>query len=142
MKMRYFWVYDKVAQDAYDVKWYPSQENLADYQSKHHPEAHHTAVRPWYLHKDNSPLVLPWAIRPSTLKGCLGNLPKGYIRNIPLPRVPIQQSPMSQVSQVGHMIPDYFKLSYVDPTYDSPCSKVEGAAYVFSPAWHAIAIIT
>ncbi len=31
-------------------------ENLADYQSKHHPGAHHTAVRPYYLHEKNSPL--------------------------------------------------------------------------------------
>ncbi len=37
MEMRYFWVCDKVAQDAYNVKWHPRQENLADYQSKHPP---------------------------------------------------------------------------------------------------------
>ncbi len=36
MEMRYFWVCDKIAQDAYSVKWYPGQENLANYQSKHH----------------------------------------------------------------------------------------------------------
>jgi hypothetical protein len=41
MKMHYFWVCDKVARDAYDVKWHPGQEILADYQSKHHPRAHH-----------------------------------------------------------------------------------------------------
>ena len=46
MEMQYFWVCDKVAQDAYNVKWHPSQENLADYQSKHHPGAHNTAVSP------------------------------------------------------------------------------------------------
>jgi hypothetical protein len=46
MEMRYFWVCDKIAQNAYDVKWHPGQENLADYQSKHHPGTHHTAVRP------------------------------------------------------------------------------------------------
>jgi hypothetical protein len=45
MEMQYFWVCDKVAHDAYDVKWHPGQENLADYQSKYHPRAHHTAVR-------------------------------------------------------------------------------------------------
>jgi hypothetical protein len=77
MEMRFFWVCDKVAQDAYDVKWNPGKENLADYQSKHHPGAHHTAVCPWYLHEVNSPLVLPRTSRPSTLKGCVGNLPKG-----------------------------------------------------------------
>jgi hypothetical protein len=75
MEMRYFWVWDKVAQDAYDVKWHSDQENLADYQSKYHVRAHHQAACPWYLHEKNSPLVLPWAIRPSTLKGCVGTLP-------------------------------------------------------------------
>jgi hypothetical protein len=72
----------------------------------------------------------------------VGTLPKGYIRNFPLPRVTIRQSPMSQVSQVRHRIPDYYEISYKDPIYDSPCSIVESAAYAFSPAWHAIAINT
>jgi hypothetical protein len=36
MEVRYFWVGDKVAQEAYIIKWHPGQENLADYQSKHH----------------------------------------------------------------------------------------------------------
>jgi hypothetical protein len=79
MEMRYFWVGEKEAQDIYDIKWHPGQENLADYQSKHHLGSHHQAVRPWYLHEINSPLVLPRATRPSTLKGCVGNLPEGYI---------------------------------------------------------------
>ena len=56
MEMRYFWVCDKIAQDAYNVKWHPGQENLAGYQSKHHTGAHHQAVRPWYLHEQSSPL--------------------------------------------------------------------------------------
>ena len=87
MEMRYFWVGDKVAQDIYSLSWHPGQENLADYQSKHHPGAHHTAVRPYYLHEENSPLELPRAQRPSTLKGCVGTLQDGYVRNVPLPRV-------------------------------------------------------
>jgi hypothetical protein len=56
MEMRYFGVCDKVAQDAYDVKWHPGQEKLADYQSKHHIGAHHQAIHPWCLHE---PSVLP-----------------------------------------------------------------------------------
>ena len=41
------------------IIWRPGQENLADYQNKHHPGAHHSAVRPftsmrkippWYYH--------------------------------------------------------------------------------------------
>jgi hypothetical protein len=39
------------------VKWHPGQENLADYQSKHHIGTHHQAVCPWYLHEKHSPLV-------------------------------------------------------------------------------------
>jgi hypothetical protein len=85
MEMRYFFVCDKIAQDAYEVKYHPGQKNLADYQSKHHIGAHHKAVRPWYLHEENSPSILPRAHRPSTLKGCVGTLPKGYIPNVPIP---------------------------------------------------------
>jgi hypothetical protein len=127
MEMQYFWVCD-----ACDVKWHPGQENLADYQSKHHPGAHHTAARPWYLHKINLPLVLPQAVRPSTLKGCVGTLPKGYVRTL-------QQSTRTQVR---YTIPDYYELPYGVPTHTSPHSIVESAAYAFSPAWHAIAINT
>jgi hypothetical protein len=69
----------------------------------------------------------------------VGTLPKGYRCNVPLLRVPLQQSPTSQVQ---HTIPDYYELPYVAPMYTSPCSIVESAAYAFSPAWHAIAINT
>ena len=140
MEMRYFRVCDKIAQDAYDVKWHPGQENLADYQSKHHTGGHHQAVRPWYLHGPSSPLVLPRAIRPSTLKWCVGTLPKGYILNVPLPRVPRGQSAKSHIQVTT--IPDYYATPYVVPTYVSPRCLVESAAYALSPAWQAIAINT
>jgi hypothetical protein len=77
----------KNAQDVYSFKWYPRMENLVDYQSKHQPGAHHTVVWPYYLHEKNSPLELPHEIRPSTLKGFVGTLNNGYIRNVPLPQV-------------------------------------------------------
>ena len=92
MEMRFFWIGDKKAQNIYGISWHPGQENLADYQSKHHAGAHHRNVRPWYLHQENSPKYLPRAIAPSTLKGCVGTLKDGYIRNVPLPRVPRLQS--------------------------------------------------
>ncbi len=44
MEMRYFGVGDKVAQKEFTIKWHPGQENLADYQSKHHLGTHHQAV--------------------------------------------------------------------------------------------------
>ncbi len=71
MEMRFFWVEDKIAQEMNSLKWHPGQENLADYQSKHHNFVHQKAVRPWYLHLENSPQVLPRAQRPSILKGCV-----------------------------------------------------------------------
>jgi hypothetical protein len=69
---------------------------------------------------------------------CVGTFPQGYVRNVPLPRVPVRQSPMSQV----HTIPDSYEVLYVAPMYTLPQSIVENAAYAFSPAWHAIAINT
>ncbi len=92
MEMQYFWVCDKIAQDAYNVKWHPGQENHVDYQIKHHGGPHHQAVRPWYLHKENSPLVFPRVTRPRTLKGCVGTLLQGYLCNVPLPRVLLQST--------------------------------------------------
>ena len=69
----------------------------------------------------------------------IGTLPKGYVHNVPLPRVPVSQSTMSH--QV-HTIPDYYNVSDRVPTYDTPCSLAESVAYAFSPAWHTIAINT
>ncbi len=92
MEMRFMWVGDKVSQEMFDLTWHPGIENLADYQSKHHMGSHHIKVRPYYLHMDNSPRVLLRALRPSTLKGCVGTLEGGYTRNVPLPWVPQVQS--------------------------------------------------
>jgi hypothetical protein len=74
MEMRSFWTCEKDAQDVYCFKLHPKMKNLVYYQSKHHPGAHHTAVRPYCLNEKTSPLELPRAIRPSTLKGCVGTL--------------------------------------------------------------------
>ncbi len=125
MEMRYFWTCEKDAQNVYSFKWHPNMENLADYQSKHRPRAHHTAVRPYYLHETNSPLELPCANWPSTLKGCVGTLKDGYVCNVPLPRVPQIQSAKliaprrcipagtapSRCIPVGTPLPDYLPLS-------------------------------
>jgi hypothetical protein len=99
MEMRFFWVSDKCAQDMYSLHWHPGQENLADYQSKHHAGTHHTKVRPWYLHEPNSPRELPRALRPSALKGCVGTLAGGYLNKVPLPRAPLLQSSFLMTSE-------------------------------------------
>jgi hypothetical protein len=60
----------------YDLKWHPRMENLADYHSKHHVGSHHAAIRPYYLHQDDSPRILPRALR--RVKRFLSKLPRGY----------------------------------------------------------------
>ncbi len=78
---------------------YPGKKNLADYQSKHHLGAHHTAVCPWYLHKPTSVHDLQRASKPSTLiLGCVGTLLDGYLWTNPLPQVLTRQSvPASKI---------------------------------------------
>jgi hypothetical protein len=47
--MRFVGVADAMKQGKFDIKYYPKKENLGDYQRKHHIDAHHTALCPWYL---------------------------------------------------------------------------------------------
>jgi hypothetical protein len=61
------------------------------------------------------------AMRPSTLKGCVGNLPKGYIRNVPLPRVPWDQSTFQSRVPPVHALPVYYEGTHAIPTYNSTC---------------------
>jgi hypothetical protein len=92
MEMHFFWISDKSAPEMYALHWHPGQENLADYQSKHHAGVHHAAVCPWHLYESNSLHLLPRAQAPSALKGCVGTLDGGYIHKVPLPRAPQLQS--------------------------------------------------
>ena len=62
MEMRFFWITDQVLIGNFNVTWHPGQENLADYFTKHFDARHHQDVRPWYLHMDNSPTLLPRAL--------------------------------------------------------------------------------
>ena len=87
MEMRYFWIADQVKLGYFLVGYYPGQENLADYTSKHFDAKHHIHARPIYLHEHNSPRFLPRAQRPSTLRGCVGTIPGGYIGRTPLPLI-------------------------------------------------------
>ena len=92
----FFWISDKCAQEMYTLHRHPGQESLVEYQSKHHMNAHHAAVCPWYLHEPNSKQLLLRVKVPSALKGCVGTLDDGYLRKVPLPRAPRIQCP-------GHM---------------------------------------
>ena len=44
--MRFYWVKDRVKQGQFHIFWMPGDTNLADYWTKHHPPAHHRAMRP------------------------------------------------------------------------------------------------
>ncbi len=74
IEMRFFWIGDKISQEMYVLKWHPGQEYMDDYQSNQHMGLHHVAVWLWYLHMQDSAQALPWAKRPSALKGCVGTL--------------------------------------------------------------------
>jgi len=50
MDRRFWWLIDRVKQKQFTVHWKPGSENLADYFSKHHSPAHHTTMRPIFLH--------------------------------------------------------------------------------------------
>jgi hypothetical protein len=115
MEMQFFWVADAVEAGKFDIKYYPGKENLADYQSKHHIGAHHTAVCPWYLQEQNSVCELPRANKPSTLKGCVGILPYGYVCTNPLPQIPTKQS----VPTTPARLPGYLGLPIGIPTLRS-----------------------
>ena len=49
MEMRYFWVSNLVRWGQFNVAWHLEQENLGEYQRKHHVGVHHQKVCPWYL---------------------------------------------------------------------------------------------
>jgi hypothetical protein len=106
MEIKIFWIGGKTAQEMYALKWHPGQENMADYQSKHHMGSHHVAVQPWYLHMQNSPQLLPWAKRPSALKGCVGTLKDRYIRKVPLPQAP-------QIQHASHVVTETWDTCYL-----------------------------
>lgn len=93
MEMRFFWVADQVDIGNFNVTWHPGQENLADYFTKHFDTKHHLTVRPWYLHSEHSPTILPRALAPCTLKGCVGPLTHGYARSTPLQACPSHSVP-------------------------------------------------
>ena len=143
MEMRFFWIGDKIAQEMYDVSWHPGQENLTDYQSKHHTGGHHKAVRPWYLHQADSPQFLPRAVRPSTLKGCVGTLKDGYIRKVPLPRVPRVQSTSEHVASAATATRNSHDTCYLQvprvPTWSDLVRSLSGlgrrSLRPFSPVW-------
>ncbi len=89
IEMQHFWIADHVAQRHFTVHWHQHQENLTDHFTKHLLYAHHTHIRPYYLHMEQSPSYLPRAIAPSVLEGCVGTNDQGYGKQSPLPVLPV-----------------------------------------------------
>jgi len=65
MDMRFYWIQDRVKQGHFHVYWGPSNENLADYFTKHHTAAHHRRMRPIYLYTTTQDKAS------SVLRGCV-----------------------------------------------------------------------
>jgi hypothetical protein len=72
----------------------------------------------------------------------VGNLPKGCIRNVPLPRVPQDQSTFQSRVPPVHTIPSYYEDMHAIPMYNSTCRSGERVATANSPQWQSLAIIT
>ncbi len=51
IKMRFYWVRDRVKQGQLVIYCRKGVENDADYFTKHHPKAHHQRMRSRYLHE-------------------------------------------------------------------------------------------
>ena len=69
--MRYFSTIDRQNEGDIDVTWYPGGENLGDYVSKHHSEAHCKKHRKYYVHTNESPKYLQRVLPPHLLRGCV-----------------------------------------------------------------------
>jgi hypothetical protein len=89
------WLLDGDVQQIFRFYYQPGQENLGDYPSKHHSADIHQHVRPYYVHMNNSPTVLPQAAKPSSWRGCAETLADPYKGKTPLPRVPNYQEPLA-----------------------------------------------
>jgi hypothetical protein len=70
IEMRCFWLLDRKMQGYFKFYYQPGLKNLGNYPSKHHTADMHQHVRPYYVHMNNSPTLLPRAMKPSTCQGC------------------------------------------------------------------------
>jgi len=83
MEMRYFWLLDGETQQYFKFYYQPGIENLGYYLSTDI----HQHIRPNYVHMDNSPTLLPRAMKPSTHRGCAEILGDPYSKKSPLPSI-------------------------------------------------------
>jgi hypothetical protein len=87
MEMHYIWLLDEKTQKYFKFHYQPGQENMGDYPSKQHTANIHQHVRPYYVHTNSSPTILPRALKPSIWQGCAVILGDPYAKKFPLPRI-------------------------------------------------------
>ena len=56
--MSYYWLCDKQNQKDFDIFWDKSENNMADYHTKHHSVQHHLMVRHKYVQDKQSATVI------------------------------------------------------------------------------------
>ena len=119
--MQYFWILDSKTQKYFKIHYQPGQENLGNYPSKHHTANIHQHVRPYYVHMDKSPLLLPWAMKPSIQQGCAEILGNPYSKKSPLPRFGNFHRPSVTPSIPSHRILGYSRiLNRISTTHNHP----------------------
>jgi hypothetical protein len=84
MEMRYFWLLAGKTQQYSKFYYQPGLKNLGNYPSNHHTANIHQHIRPYYVHMNNSPTLLPRAMKPSTCRGCAEILGDLYSKKSPL----------------------------------------------------------
>jgi hypothetical protein len=87
MEMWYFLLLDGETHKYFKFYYQPGLKNLGDYPSKHHTANIHQHVLPYYVHMDNSPTLLPQAMKPSTCQGCAEIIGDPYSKKSPLPSI-------------------------------------------------------
>ncbi len=104
MEIRYFWLLDGKTQQYFKFYYQPSQENLGSYLSKHRTADIHKHVRPYYVHTDKSPAILPQALKPSIWQGHAEILGDPYAKKSPLPCIGITSCQPVSPSIPSHQI--------------------------------------
>ncbi len=118
--MQYFWLLNGEVQKLFCFYYQPGQENLGDYPSNHHSADIHQHVRPYYVHMNNSPTVLPQAAKPSSWRGCAETLADPNKGKIPLPRVNLFQEPFASCQDIQRNTPNTWRTNQYLEQIESP----------------------
>jgi hypothetical protein len=96
--MSFYWIKDRVKQGKFNVYWGTGYQNLADYFTKHHSQAHHKRMLETCIHADKQPLNRK-GIHDSALRGCVntsGKIGAQILHHplgdklLPLPQPPVR----------------------------------------------------